>query len=188
MKKLFVIAAATVALALVAPPALAYPPWVLVIRDCAADGKLDGTYRPTDLATALRNVPSDGGEYTDCANAISHALAGGSGKQDVPPTNGIVTESGAVASSPDDIAQLQGVIAAANPGEPPPPATVARPGTQPSYLEAALGGLDRSSGPPYRVNTTLLAAVLAGELVVLAGAGALRLRRRRAARLDERRA
>jgi hypothetical protein len=177
MKRLVVTAAATVALAVIAPPALAYPPWVLVIRDCADDGKLDGTYRPTDLATALRNVPSDGGEYTDCANAISRALDGGSGKTDGPPPNGIVAESGAVASSPDDVVQLQAVIA----GEPPPAATVARPGTQPSYAEAALAGLDRSSGPPYRVDTTLLAEVLAGELVVLAAASALRLRRRRAA-------
>jgi hypothetical protein len=181
MKTLLITAAAGVALALVAPPALAYPPWVLAIRDCADDGKLDGTYRPADLATALRNVPSDGGEYTDCANAISRALDGGSGKKDGPPPNGIVTESGAVASSPDDVAQLQTVIAAANAGEPPPAATVARPGTQPSYAEAALGGLDRSSGPAYRVDTTLLAAVFGGGLVALAGAGALRLRRRRAA-------
>jgi hypothetical protein len=181
MKTLLVTAAASVALALVAPPALAYPPWVLAIRDCAADGKLDGTYRPTDLATALGNVPSDGGEYSDCANAIRHALDGGSGKKDGPPANGIVTASGAVASSPDDVAQLQGVIDAANAGEPPPAATVARPGTQPPYTEAALAGLDRSSGPPYRVDTTLLLAVFAGGLVALAGASALRHRRRRAA-------
>jgi hypothetical protein len=175
MKKLLVTAAAIAALALVAPPASAYPPWVLAIRDCADDGKLDGTYRPTDLATALQNVPSDGGEYTDCTNAIRHALDGGSGKTDGPPPNGIVTASGAVASSPDDVVQLQAVIDAAHAGEPPPAATVARA----PYAEGALAGLDRASAPPYRIDTTLLVVVLGGELVVLAGASALRRQRRR---------
>jgi hypothetical protein len=49
-----------------------------------------------------------------------------------------------------------------------------------SYTDTALAGLDNASGAPYRVDTTLLAWVFAGELVLLAGAGALRLRRRRA--------
>jgi hypothetical protein len=181
MKTLLVITAASVSLALVAPPALAYPPWVLVIRDCAANGKLDGTYRREDLAKALQNVPSDGGEYTDCASAIGHALDGGSGKKDAPPPNGIVTASGAVASSPDDVTALQAAIDAASAGDPPPAATVGAPGTAISYTEPALVGLDRSSGAPYRVDTTLLAGVFAAELVVLAGASALRLRRRRPA-------
>jgi hypothetical protein len=177
MQKLLVTAAAIAALALVAPPALAYPPWVNVIRDCAVDGKIDGTYRTQDLLQALRNVPSDGNEYSDCTNAIRRALDGGSGKHDGLPPNGIVTESGAVAASAEDAAALQTVIAAAGTGDP-APVPVAR---RASDVQAVLGGLDRSSAAAYRVDVGLLTAVLAGGLALIAGASALRHPRERRA-------
>jgi hypothetical protein len=180
MKRLLVFAGAVgAAAALTASPAFAYPPWVLVIRDCVSNGKLDGTYRPADLATALHKLRGDGDEYSDCAMAIRLALNGGSGKKDGPPPNGIVTESGAVASSPDDIAQLQRVIAAADADQPVPTAVGSAPtAAEGSSVDVALGGVDRASAPPYRVDTTLLAEVFGAWLVVFAGAMALRHWRR----------
>ena len=191
MDKLLATAAAIAALVVVAPPALAddYPPWVLAIRDCAANGKLDGTYRPKDLEKALQKLRGDGNEYSDCANAIRHALDGGSGKTDPPPPNGIVTQSGAVAASAEDVAQLQATIAADAAGEPAPAAVLPAPSEpapaagvlRASDTEIAFGGLDRSTGARFRIDTTLLAAVVAAELVVLAGTTGLRHRRRRVA-------
>src|SRR4051812_15626630 len=90
---------AVIALLLTPPAAGAYPPWVLAIRDCRDNDRLDGTYRPRDLAEALRNFPSDGDEYTDCADVIRRALEGGSGKPAGQLSQGIVTASGAVAAS-----------------------------------------------------------------------------------------
>jgi hypothetical protein len=175
MQKLVLLAATLAALALPAPSALAYPPWVLAIRDCASDGKLDGTYRPADLVKALQNVPSDGDEYTDCASAIRRALEGGSGKTGGPPPGGIVTASGAVAASPDDAAQLDTVIAAADAGDPAPAPSA---GTHPAASDVALDGLDLAASPAYRVDTQLLAAVVIGGLAMIAAASVLRRRRR----------
>ena len=196
MQKLLVIAAAIAALALVLPPALAYPraavapypPWVMAIRDCAFDGTLngvsvdgrfgDGTYRTQDLLKALHNMRADGDEYTDCTNVVRRALEGGSGKDYGPPPNGIVTPSGAVAASPEDVAQLQSVIDAAGAGgsqSAPGAQPLSGPGAQPaSEPEAVLGGLDSASAPPYRVDTGLLALVLGAGIPLLAAASAVR--------------
>jgi hypothetical protein len=173
MQKLVLLAATVAALALPAPSAFAYPPWVLAIQDCASDGKLDGTYRPADLVKALQNLPSDGDEYSDCASAIRQALEGGSGKTDGPPPDGIVTASGAVAASPDDAAQLDTVIAAADAGEPAPALTG---GTPPAASDVALDGLDLAASPAYRVDVQLMAAVVIGGLALIAAASVLRRR------------
>jgi hypothetical protein len=178
MKGLIAFAAA---LTLAAPAAAAYPPWVLAIRDCADDGNLQGTYEHKDLAEALKNVPSDGDEYTDCRNAILRAMTGGSGKTDTAPApTAVVTESGAVAASPEDAAQLEPVIHAAQAGEPvaiPIPVTAA---TTRAPRDSALDDIAASASPPYQPDTRLLAAVLAAGLVLLSGAAA-RARRRAAA-------
>jgi hypothetical protein len=111
-------AAVFAALIAASPAAAAYPPWVRAIRDCADDGRIQGKYAPADLEKALHNLPADGDEYYDCRNELEHALDGGSGKDQVspPPPNGIVTESGAVAASADDVAALQAVTADAAAG------------------------------------------------------------------------
>jgi hypothetical protein len=171
--RLLAIALAAAAIAAVTAPALAaYPPWVLVIRDCADDGKIDGTYRPQDYAEALKNVPSDGGEYTDCANAIRHELLGGSGKSHAPPApnpNAVVTESGAVAASPDDAAQLEVAIASAD-ADAPPAASVSPGGGRVAPGEArvdpVLSGL-QSAAPRYRLDTALLAVILAAGVIAI---------------------
>jgi hypothetical protein len=85
-----------------------------------------------------------------------------------------VTASGAVAASPDDAAQLDTVIAAADAGE----SARARAGsTSPAASDVALDGLDLAASPAYRVDTQLLAAVVIGGLALIAAASVLRRRR-----------
>jgi hypothetical protein len=54
-----------------------------VVRDCSEDGKLDGHYTQGELQGALKKLPSDIDEYTDCRSVIRDAsrskAAGGRG-------------------------------------------------------------------------------------------------------------
>lgn len=52
-----------------------------VIRDCAKDGKLDHHYSLSDLKNALKKLPSDVDEYTNCRDVINQAETQGSGGQ-----------------------------------------------------------------------------------------------------------
>jgi hypothetical protein len=57
-----------------------------VIRDCSADGSLEGNYSQGELSGALDNLPSDIDEYTDCRTVIRRAqLAGAKGKGNGSP-------------------------------------------------------------------------------------------------------
>jgi len=58
------------------PPALAAS--TAVIRDCQ-DGKIDGTYSQKEFSRALRNIPTDVDEYTDCRDVIRRAQLGAAG-------------------------------------------------------------------------------------------------------------
>jgi hypothetical protein len=89
-------------------PAIANASGRDVIRDCAQNGKLTKHYSLKDLRAAERGLPSDIDEYTDCRAVIRAAMGGGSGSGG--PAGGIVTASGAVAGSQNDIAALQGLI------------------------------------------------------------------------------
>jgi hypothetical protein len=57
-----------------------------VIKDCATDGKLDKKYPAADYANALKNIPTDVDEYTDCRDVIKRGQlglgGGGSGSSD----------------------------------------------------------------------------------------------------------
>lgn len=46
-----------------------------VIRDCTSDGKIDRRYSPADYQEALRDLPTDVDEYTDCREVIRRAQA-----------------------------------------------------------------------------------------------------------------
>ena len=109
----------TCLLAPVAASANGYPEWVLAIRDCANDGKVDGTYSTQALKRAISELPAFEDEYYGCTDTLRHALEGGSGKHEPPAPNGILTESGAVAAAPEDVAALQSIQQAADTGEPP---------------------------------------------------------------------
>src|SRR5215213_9508271 len=47
-----------------------------ILRDCADDGVLQGTYSPSDLRKARKNIPTDTDEYTDCRDVLARAGAG----------------------------------------------------------------------------------------------------------------
>jgi hypothetical protein len=68
---LLALLAATLALALPAPPVEAAA--IDVIRDCSEDGSLDRNYAQKELRGALDELPSDLDEYTDCRSVIRRA-------------------------------------------------------------------------------------------------------------------
>src|SRR5436190_20249309 len=93
-----------IAVLLLGLPAAAHASGADVIRDCAQDGKLDKTYTQKELQSALKNLPSDIDEYTDCGSVIRAAMHGGSGNPGGPgPAGAILVQSGAVAASQQDI-------------------------------------------------------------------------------------
>jgi len=56
-------------------PALAQASPDDVLRDCAADGSVDGKHSNKDKRAALRKMPGEMKEYTDCEAEISSSLA-----------------------------------------------------------------------------------------------------------------
>ena len=60
---------------LVLPPAAAAAPGD-VVRDCAEDGSLDGSYSDADKRAALGQIPTDIDEYSDCRSVISGSIGG----------------------------------------------------------------------------------------------------------------
>jgi hypothetical protein len=67
-----------VLLVALAAPAVAHASADAAIRDCAADGDLDGHYSNSDLEQAESSLPSDLDEYSDCRAVIAGAKTGGS--------------------------------------------------------------------------------------------------------------
>ncbi|MCW3038859.1 MAG: hypothetical protein JWM31_764 [Solirubrobacterales bacterium] len=72
------IIAAVLALSLLSPAA-ALASGGAVVSDCATDGKLDRKYSPGDYADALKHIPTDVDEYTDCRDIIRRGQLGLSG-------------------------------------------------------------------------------------------------------------
>lgn len=149
-------------------PAAAHASGADVIRDCADDGKLDKQYSQKELKDAQRNLPSDIDEYTDCASVIRAAMHGGSGNPGGPgPAGAILTPSGAVAASQDDVNALAAVQNNSVKGKRHPIAIGGEkvtPGN--AGLGGALAGLAGSNGMPASLVTTIavllaLAAVTA---------------------------
>jgi hypothetical protein len=68
--------AVVAAVLLPAPAALASP--AAVIRDCQ-DGSINGDYSARDYSQALRDIPTDVDEYTDCRDVIRRAQLGAAG-------------------------------------------------------------------------------------------------------------
>lgn len=67
-----------VALAALALPAAAQADPDAVVRDCAADGSVDGNYSDADKRAALKRIPADLDEYSDCRSLIAASIGGGS--------------------------------------------------------------------------------------------------------------
>ena len=153
-----------IAVLLLGLPAAARANGDAVIRDCAQDGVLNKHYTQKELQDALRNLPSDIDEYTDCRAVIRAAMGGGSGNTTPGPPNGIATPSGAVAGSAGDVQALNDLTARALKGKRPAVVIGGQkivPGN--AGLSGLLGGLAGSNGMP----TSLLAAITG--LLLLAG-------------------
>jgi hypothetical protein len=87
--------AALAALAL-APLAAASP--TAVVRDCAEDGSLDGSYSDADKRAALGQIPADIDEYSDCRSVIGGSLDGG--KPTASASSNGTSSPGAAAATP----------------------------------------------------------------------------------------
>jgi hypothetical protein len=151
-----------IAVLLLGLPAAARASGSDVIRDCADDGKLDKPYSQKELRDADQNLPSDIDEYTDCRQAIRNAMHGGSGNPGTPgPPGAIITPSGAVAASQDDVAALAAVQDRSVKGKRRP---IAVGGEEVTPGKAGLGGplsgLAGSNGMPASLITAIAALVV----------------------------
>ena len=98
-------------------PAVALASPSEVIKDCAKDSKLDKTYSQADLAAALKQLPADVDEYTDCHDVIRRAQlgAGSSGSHGGSTgSSGSTTGGGSAAGPAPSAAQA---LATATPQE-----------------------------------------------------------------------
>jgi hypothetical protein len=153
-----------IAVLLLGLPAAARADGSDVIRDCAQDGQLNKHYSQKELQDAERNLPSDIDEYTDCRQVIRNAMGGSNGNTGGAPPNGVMTPSGAIAGSPEDVAALETITKQAAKGKR-PTITVAgqkvEPGT--AGLGGVLGGLAGSNGMP----GPLIAAIVALSILAI---------------------
>jgi hypothetical protein len=67
--------ACVVLLGLAAAPVASAQSTIAVLRDCADDGVLQGSYSSAELRKARQNIPTDTDEYTDCRDVLARALA-----------------------------------------------------------------------------------------------------------------
>src|SRR3954471_6426243 len=67
---------ALLAALLCAPTARAAGKTTAILRDCADDGILQGSYTAAQLRTARDNVPAELNEYSDCQDVLSRAISG----------------------------------------------------------------------------------------------------------------
>src|ERR1051325_7740025 len=80
--------------ALLVLPGLAQARPQQVIRDCAQDGKLYHHYSMSDLKSALKKLPTDVDEYTNCRDVINQAEEQGSGGNAHGSSHGPVSGAG----------------------------------------------------------------------------------------------
>lgn len=152
-----------------------------VIRDCADDGVIDGDYSDRELRQAERDLPSDIDEYTDCREAIRGELGSdrdssggggtpGGGRSSTDPR--LVTDSGAVAGSPEDREALDDLTGGGR-GDDRPSIDVGGTQVTPGEGGKVLGAAQASNDLP----GSLLSALIV--LVLTAAAGTALLIRRR---------
>lgn len=146
------IALASVAMFCAAAPAHASP--MDVIRDCSEDGTLDRHYSAKELGGALRRLPSDLDEYTDCRGVIRRAQLAGANKS-----------------------ASKGILGKVDTASPPTPkeqekldkATATRPGPVPVGGKAVLPGAEGASSA--HLPGFVLAALIGLGGLVLSGGG-----------------
>ncbi|MEA2404626.1 MAG: hypothetical protein QOE08_1273 [Thermoleophilaceae bacterium] len=160
-----------------AQPATAQASYRDAIFDCAQDGVLDGHYSNADLKKARQNLPTDLAEYTDCADVLASAVTGGpggshrGGAPTAPSNPALVTETGAQASSQQDLNALRDK-AATNATKKAAKVKIAGHDITPG----AGGVFDRAGSTEANVLPLplLLSLIALGAMCALAGAVALR--------------
>ena len=91
------------ALAALAAPTAAQASGAAVIRDCGDDGKLSKKYSQKEYRDALRDLPTDVDEYTDCRDVIRDArLANAGGGGGGGTSDGGTGSGGAATGGVDD--------------------------------------------------------------------------------------
>jgi|ERR1051325_9381806 len=162
--------------ALLVLPGIAQASPQQVIRDCAQDGKLDHHYSLSDLKNALKKLPTDVDEYTNCRDVINQAEEQGSGGNAHSSSHGPVSGAGGSgggggggsATKPSDVQALNKAKSA---------------GTAPSLslhgekITPGTGGVFKTAGAANDVPMPVLLALIA--LGALTAAGAFVALRRR---------
>jgi len=80
VKSMLRLVLACVLIGLVATPAANAASTTQILRDCADDGVLQGSYSPSELRKARKNIPTDTDEYTDCRDVLARAANAGVGR------------------------------------------------------------------------------------------------------------
>lgn len=152
----------SVAFAAVALPAAAQANPDAVVRDCAADGSVDGDYSDADKRAALKRIPADLDEYSDCRSLIGASISGGRNGKDA----GKIRDGGGTAAAAASARTRRAARKAA--------ATRKRR----AATEAAIGDriVDPKSGAALKVSNTdnglslpVLLALIALALLLIAG-------------------
>jgi hypothetical protein len=79
------------ALAVLAPPAVAQSTRIKILRECAQEGRLTGDYTAQQIRDARSNIPDDIDEYTDCRDVLTRALLSRAGGGSNPSGGGGTT-------------------------------------------------------------------------------------------------
>jgi hypothetical protein len=107
---------AAAALACCATPAASLASSADVIRDCSADGVLNGHYSQGELQGALHSLPSDLDEYTDCRSVIRQAtLSKAGGKGGSNPGAAITKVNSSATATPSEQRRVDSAARAAGP-------------------------------------------------------------------------
>ena len=126
--------------ALLALPAVAAASPSQIYDDCQDNGRLDKTYASGDYRKALKNMPEDLDEYTDCRDLVRAGLAGLSSSGGGSNANGGAGAGGGAGGNPD-IPQGNGVgsIPLGPDGKPLNPEIDARPNEKAELAAARTG-------------------------------------------------
>jgi hypothetical protein len=147
-----------------------------VIRDCAKDGKLNQHYSLSDLKNALKKLPTDVDEYTNCRDVINQAETQGSGGQQhgsghasIAGVGGSGGGSGGSGPSAGDVNALNHAI---HPGSSAPTLSLGGQKVMPGS-----GGVFKTASATGRLPVPVLLALIAVAALTAAG-GFVAVRRR----------
>jgi hypothetical protein len=155
-------------LALAAPPQAWASRGAAVIRDCLAHDRITHQFTVQDFRDALRQLPSDVSEYSDCGGVIRRAelaAAGGSSGRSAPSSPGSAFNGGGGGGNP---------LTSATPSERAALAAATRAGGEPVRIDGRLirPGVIRSSSVVNSLPTPVLAGIIALLVAGLLGPAA----------------